>query len=346
MTDKPKKNYIHIINSEILPIVEELGFNYTDSMNEALDELRSKLQLKGIDYCSLRRPLSASANVFAYVFDADKLATELHYCNYISFLITKSADVLDNKINCIFLGGDLVVEKYNCKAYKMILNSHSVDNNLLNQTTICAIAIIGITKNVSMRIYDVLKQIDSFLFYSDITKPNIEKYALTYCLKQFNIKYKNNIIYSVPEPGDTANYSGIVENLNRYNLCPIDEFLYNVFLTARPYQIYAPFSELSYTIRMFCRKKTVSYPKIVINDEKIKYINNVKKIPINGNQAKELIEKSIRTNQIFHIAPTGFGDEDCIDLNIPINFENHLYDFGLKWNLKTNEILIITLVPN
>ena len=67
-------------------------------MNEALDELRSKLQLKGIDYCSLRIPLSASANVF----DADKLTTKLHYCNYISFLITKSADVLDNKINCIF----------------------------------------------------------------------------------------------------------------------------------------------------------------------------------------------------------------------------------------------------
>lgn len=71
-------------------------------MNEALDELRSKLQLKGIDYCFLRIPLSASANVFAYVFNADKLTTKLHYCNYISFLITKSADVLDNKINCIF----------------------------------------------------------------------------------------------------------------------------------------------------------------------------------------------------------------------------------------------------
>lgn len=337
-------NKIHIINSEILPVLESLSTDFTEDIQSMFEDLKKNLSMYDIEYDELRSVLNPSAETWAFVFNADDLSRHIK-CNYIDYLITKASKCLLSESKCVFLGGDLCVDKHNIKRYQIILKDNNVDTSLVFKTTLCAIVIINISPFYADIVRKTFLDESSFLFDSNITKPTIDKYALTCYLVQKNIKLGRKLLYKTPEPGDNCNYSGINFVDNEYKLCPIEECLYLVFLTARLLQLAAPFSEIRYCVKSFFDIEIKDYPKIIVAEEKIKYLEENKNIKLSSIQIEDAIKKAFLTNQLFHISYTGFGEANSLNVNVVSYIDDKKCLFSLKWDLHCNEAKIITALP-
>lgn len=342
--EKNNKEYLHLINSEIAPIIEEFAFtNYENAINETFDELKNKLSSYGITYSKLRNVLDSSNKVFAFVFNSDVLCKTIGNINYIHYILNVVIKNIDIRINCVFLGGDLIIENHSYRVYSNIFSEEGIESDELLKSNMCCLVVTGISKHAFDLLIGKIGVVPGYLFSKDITDPNITKYALTCHLIQLNIKYGKYIIYRTPETDDCCNYSGVVNDDSRFKLCPVEECLYFLFLTIRPFQIAAPIKELLYSIRFFKNDFNVKdYPRIMVTDAKVKYINTNKNIKLSRTQIEETISSAIRKNQVFHLAWTGYGESDCLDMNTMVNYENRNYVFALKWNLNTNVISLIT----
>lgn len=341
--NKINKNYIHIINSEILPIIDHFPFNFVKSIQSSLDELKEILQKYDVDYNDLRSVLDPTANVWAFVFDADSLYERIK-TNYSEYLITEIINCLEPKSNCVFLTGDLLIENYNAYVYINVLKSVGINKEILSKTTLCAVVLINISESAANKINEHFKNEPNYLFYKNITTPSIEKYALTYCMIQKNIKLGKRLIYHVPEECDRSNYSGVVVSDSRYQLCPILDYYYHIFLDARPLQVIAPFDELKYSIKSFNGINNFTYPSLEITDDKLQYIKK-KNVNLTKVDIEKALSDALKTNQVFHISYTGFGEEDSLDMNVASYIKDKKYTFGLKWSFKDNTVRLITAIP-
>lgn len=335
---------IHIVNAGLLPILELFPFELTDSLQSTFSDLKKALDLYGVKYDDLRKVLTPSADTWAFVFDADSLAKSING-NYVDYLITKVAGNLPKESRCVFLAGDLCVDGHNYQRYQKILEDNGVDKSLVLKTTLCAIVIINLSTFAAKAIGDMLFDEPTYLFSADITNPDINKFALSYCLIQKNIKFGRKLLYAVSEPGDACNYSGVIFNGQEYQLCPIEDLSYSIFLRAKPAQIAAPFSELKYTVKVFFDVDVVEHPKIFVSEDKLKYLAESKNINLTSRQVEQAIDESFRANQPFHMSHTGFGEEKSLNMNLIAYIDDKKYTFAIKWDLKSNVAQLITAVP-
>ena len=90
------KKYIHIVSSEVMPILDLFPGGFTEKVQSTLSDLVKILAKYGIKYEELRSVLNPSANAYAFVFDADLLAESV-FGNYIDHF-----KPYDKKMNPIF----------------------------------------------------------------------------------------------------------------------------------------------------------------------------------------------------------------------------------------------------
>lgn len=334
---------IHIIGSTILDIVDNCDdFDVkAEDIQEEFEILTKILSKHCIDYSKLRSALSPTASVYSFVFDSDKVKTK---GNYISPYITKMVDYLDKKMTAIFLTGDLIFDEKNWIVYSKIFKNHNLPYDYFTKNNVFIIDVINITFNCFNNLTELLAKEDAFLFSMDITKPTIEKYYMTYLLPQKCIKYGNNLIYQVSDQGDTANYTLVDNNENKYRLVPVDdEFAFYTFLYAKPYQALSAFSDLKHSIESIFNIVIESYPKIIIDDKKLTYVKEHANMDIEKNRLIELCDQSIRRNQIFHMIKNVYGNEPEVKFNIPLFYNQKEYLCSLMWNLNSNEARIVTM---
>lgn len=343
--NKNDKNAIHIIGSEILDFFDnydEFRISTEDIKND-FAALSNYLNKNSIDYSKLRKVLNPTSRIFSFVFNCDFVEDKM---NYITPYITKIANCLEKNMSCIFLSGDLIVNKNNYGVYSKIFSKHCYGLDYINKFNIFIIDVINLTPNYFSKITDELKKDRSFLFSMDITSPSIEKLAMTYMLPQICIKYKNKIIYRVSEEKDRLNYSLIDNEDNKYHLVPVLEYYYCTFLSAKPLQLSARMSELKNSVRAFFDIDIKDYPKIIITEEKYKYALEHTNISIEKDKICDLCFKSITKNQIYHLCKNDFSKAPELIFNITILIDEKEYLCSLGWNFDNNIARVITIYPN
>lgn len=342
---KNDKKDIHIIGSEILDIFDSYDeFRIsTEDIKKDFTILTDYLSKNSIDYNKLRKVLNPTSRIYSFVFNCDFVEDQM---NYIATYITKIANCLEKNMSCIFLSGDLIVNKNNNSVYSKIFSEHCFDVDYINKFNIFIIDVINLTPYYFSKITNELKQDKSFLFSMDITTPSIEKLAMTYMLPQNCIKFKNKIIYSVLEETDKSNYSLIDNEDNKYRLVPVLEYYYFSFLSAKPLQISARMSELNNSVRAFFDINIKEYPKVSITEEKYKYALDHANISIEKDKLCDLCFKSITKNQIYHLNKNDYSKAPELIFNITIMIDDKEYLCSLGWNFDNNEARVITVHYN
>lgn len=340
----PDKEHIHLINAEILPILEYLSVDLTNDIQSSFGELKEVLGSFKINYKDFRSVLNPSADAWVYVFDIEELS-KLANGNYIDYLITNASNQLQKESKCIFLAGDLIIDKHNYHVFQRIFRKNGKDESLLLKKDFCAITIINISNNYANILNEHFLQNTSYFFHQNITFPSIEKYAYTYRLVQKTIKLGNKLVYPIEDEGDECNYSGVVFSDKQYILCPIMSYYYSIFLTARLNQVMASFEELKYSVKSFYGVDLKDYPIIIVGDQKIEYIKKEKNICLTAQQIKDSVSEAFKLNQVFHISYTGYGEDTSMDINISTYINKKRYLFSFKWDLSNNTATLITAIP-
>lgn len=336
---------IHIIGSEILDIFDNCDEFRISTKNIQNDFaiLVNYLNKNSIDYSKLRKVLNPTSRIYSFVFNCDLVEDKM---NYIAPYITKIANCLEKNMSCIFLSGDLIINKKNYDVYSKIFFEHNYGLDYINKFNIFIIDVINLTPNYFSKITDELKKDESFLFSMNITSPSFEKLGMTYMMSQNCIKFKNKLLYRVLEEGDISNYSLIDNKDNKYHLVPVLEYYYWTFLIAKPLQLSAEFSEIKNCVKAFFDIDIKDYPKIVITEEKYKYVLDHAKISIEKDKLCDLCFKSITKNQIYHLYQNNYSKEPELIFDITILIDGKEYLCSLGWNFNNNEARVITVYYN
>lgn len=300
--------------------------------------LQNSLQSYGIEYNDLRSNLNPSTNLFAFLFNCDLIGD--WYGPYLNELVYSG---LDKKANSVFFVGDILTDRINNFVYWKIFNDYYSNPDIIYKNNIYVVCVANISAYAFDKIRGSLTNEDSFLFGLDISKPSIEKYALTIGLIQKFIKLGDKLIYSSPELDDKfGNYSGMLNDDSR-KLCPIQEEYYSIFLTNPIVQFECDYNDLKYSIKSLYDIDINDYPCVNITCEKIKYINKHIGASFSSEQLVSSIKDSFLKNKIYHIAKSGYNEQNCMDLNLEIFIENKKYQAALKWHLESNIATIITI---
>ena len=332
------KEYIHTIDPTIVSMLKELGSkNETKDINNSLDELKKELASYEIQYADLRNCLNPSANVYSFFFDADYVEKKYpFYGKYLNELVYQG---LDKKSRCVFLVGDIID---NYKFFEIFEKNYAYPG-ILEKHRIYTVCLINIKEGTFVDLKEKLTNESSFLFGLDISKPSYEKHLITCDLVQRCIKFGNKILYSIPEENDKSNYSGLNDGVEGREYCPIIEYNNITFLTNNVIQLYAPFDELKYAVKTQYNIEINEYPKIVVSEEKYKYVCEHICFLHSIDELKQSIEEAVKSNQAYHLTKT--ESTSCsVKMNLGIMIEDHRYEAGVKWDLSDNKMELVTVI--